>query len=276
MKNLQNFTKQHDVLLCIDSDGTAIDAMTCKHRLAHGPCLIAEWQLEDHRDEVFELWFSINLRGKHRGVNRFVALVICLEELKARGLINDDIAPLKKWVETTDKWSNDSILAAIEKSNAEVLKKAYSWACALDANIAKISSDDKRVFDGVKEFLQYVCGKVDIAVVTGATANSIQEEWDHFGISQYVSVLTGQEIGQKKDCINALLALGYDKNNVMMVGDSPLDYDSATACGVYFYPILTDKETQSWQDLKNKYLQYLFEGNFEQIQSDLIDKFLQN
>ncbi len=274
MKDLHEFTRKHDILICLDSDGTAIDAMTCKHRLAHGPCFIHEWKLEERYDEVLELWLQINLHGKTRGVNRFHALIVCLEELKKRGWVDDDISALKAWVDTTDKLSNDRLISAIEKTDAEILKKAYSWSKALDACIAKIPVDEKRVYDGVKEFLEYIYGKADIAVVTSATARSIREEWEHFGILQYVSVLTGQEIGPKQDCIKALLKYGYDKKNIVMTGDAPLDMESAKVNGVNFYPIITDREAESWKDYKEKYLKYLFEGSFAEVQNELIEKFL--
>ena len=276
MKSLNEFKKVKNSLICIDSDGTAIDSMTSKHKLSFGPCFIKEWKLESRFDEVLDLWCKINLHGKTRGMNRFITLLMCLEELKSKGIVKDDLTALKTWVDTTDKLSNDRLLKAIEKSNADILKKAYSWSCATNASINSLSFEDKKAFDGVKEFLQFAFDKADIAIVSSANASSVKEEWDYFGLSQYVSVMTSQEQGTKKDCINSLLALGYDKNCVLMVGDAPPDYDSATTCGVHFYPILTDRETQSWKDLKDTYFKYLLDGNFNQIELELIDKFLQN
>ena len=37
-------------LVCIDSDGCAIDSMDGKHRLCFAPLMVETWQMEDHRE----------------------------------------------------------------------------------------------------------------------------------------------------------------------------------------------------------------------------------
>ena len=40
------FEKKRDYLICIDSDGCAIDSMDIKHFRCFGPCMVNEWGLE--------------------------------------------------------------------------------------------------------------------------------------------------------------------------------------------------------------------------------------
>lgn len=40
MQTITDFVPQHEKLLCIDSDGTVIDAMNVKHRRCHGASFI--------------------------------------------------------------------------------------------------------------------------------------------------------------------------------------------------------------------------------------------
>ena len=47
-----------DYLICVDSDGCAIDSMDIKHVRCFGPCLIKEWDLEE--------WTHVKGRGKGR------------------------------------------------------------------------------------------------------------------------------------------------------------------------------------------------------------------
>lgn len=63
-----------------------------------------------------------------------------------------------------------------------------------------MSYDDKKAFDGVKDFLEYANGKADIAIVSSANFASIEAEWNHYGLSAFVSVITSQEEGTKTDC----------------------------------------------------------------------------
>ena len=39
----QNYKKEHDYLICVDSDGCVMDTMTCKHMHCFGPGVVDEW-----------------------------------------------------------------------------------------------------------------------------------------------------------------------------------------------------------------------------------------
>lgn len=45
--NLTDYRKQKDFLVCVDSDGCAMDTMDVKHIRCFGPCMVAEWGLEE-------------------------------------------------------------------------------------------------------------------------------------------------------------------------------------------------------------------------------------
>ena len=46
MKNVaKDFEKSRDFLICIDSDGCAMDTMDVKHMRCFAPCLVHEWDL---------------------------------------------------------------------------------------------------------------------------------------------------------------------------------------------------------------------------------------
>ena len=68
-------------LVCIDSDGCAIDSMECKHRLCFGPYIIDVWHLEQWKDAVLNRWNEINLYSMTRGINRFLGLEMMLSEV---------------------------------------------------------------------------------------------------------------------------------------------------------------------------------------------------
>ena len=48
---LDEFTKEHEYLICVDSDGCAMDTMNCKHLQCFGPCMVAEFGLDARRAE---------------------------------------------------------------------------------------------------------------------------------------------------------------------------------------------------------------------------------
>ena len=74
-----------------------------------------------------------------------------------------------------------------------------------------------------------------------------------------------------------MLEKGYAKNKVLMIGDSPGDFMAAEESGVLFYPILVNKEIDSWQqfcqEALNKFLGGTYGGSY---QRKLIEKFKDN
>ena len=65
------YTKRNDFLVCVDSDGCAMDTMDIKHVKCFGPCMVEEWGLGAWREEILARWNEINLYTMTRGVNRF-------------------------------------------------------------------------------------------------------------------------------------------------------------------------------------------------------------
>ena len=83
MSVFDEFEKKHEYVVCIDSDGCAMDTMTIKHVRAFGPCLVKEWGLEKWEKEILERWNVINLYSRTRGINRFKGLAMMLKEVDA-------------------------------------------------------------------------------------------------------------------------------------------------------------------------------------------------
>lgn len=61
MENVSTYKKKHSHLICLDSDGCAIDGMTVKHIECFVPCAIEEWELEKYQEELLDFWNKINL-----------------------------------------------------------------------------------------------------------------------------------------------------------------------------------------------------------------------
>ena len=61
MSVFDTFVKKHDFLVCVDSDGCAMDTMNCKHFHCFGPCMVDEWALDEWREPILKRWNEINL-----------------------------------------------------------------------------------------------------------------------------------------------------------------------------------------------------------------------
>ena len=47
MNPFSGFERKKDYLVCIDSDGCAMDTMDIKHHRCFGPCMVEEWELDN-------------------------------------------------------------------------------------------------------------------------------------------------------------------------------------------------------------------------------------
>lgn len=271
-----DFARKHDYLICIDSDGCAIDSMDIKHIRCFGPCMIKEWNLEAYQKELLENWNRVNLYSMTRGINRFKGLAKALEEADEKYSPVEDVKTLIHWSQESDELSNAALEKAIEKSGSICLKKALRWSEAVNKAIADLPKEEVTPFENVRECIATLHKNCDIAIVSSANYEAVKEEWTRFGLLEHTDILLAQNAGSKANCIQKLLSYGYPKENVLMVGDAPGDMAAAKMNGVFYYPILVKREAKSWAELEDavhKLKENTFAGEY---QDALVKQFTEN
>ncbi|MBU3841005.1 MAG: HAD hydrolase-like protein [Candidatus Ruminococcus intestinipullorum] len=271
-----NYKKKREYLVCVDSDGCAIDSMDVKHMKCFGPCMIEQWNLQKHQDEILEKWNEINLYKMTRGINRFLGLALCLKEVNQKICPIEDIVSLEEWVEKTDELSNTSIEKAAREIGSICLEKAYQWSKAVNAAIQNLPEEEIRPFQGVKEQLKALHESCDVVVVSSANEEAVREEWKRFGLIEFVDLILAQNAGSKRTCIEKMLSYGYDKEHVVMIRDALGDMEAAQQNGIFYYPILVKKEVISWGHIPEA-LQRIKDGDFAGEYQEILKKeFVEN
>ena len=246
------FVKKHDYLVCVDSDGCVMDTMNCKHFHCFGPCMVAEWGLEEWKDEILNRWNVINLFSMTRGINRFKGLAMALGEIHEKYKPITGITALQHWADTAPALSNDAVAkAAAEAENAGaklVFEKTLNWSKAVNKAIVALDEALKVPYDGAKEGLAAAHTFADVAMVSSANRDAVEEEWGKFGLLEHTDIVLAQDIGSKAACIKEMLKFGYDPDKVIMVGDAPGDCDAAEKNHVHYYPVLVNHEKESWDE----------------------------
>ncbi len=274
---LDNFNKQKDFLICIDSDGCAIDTMDIKHIKCFGPCMVTEWNLEELKEPILERWNEVNLYTLTRGINRFKGLAVALIEINEKYITIEGLDEFVRWTEETKELSNESLEVEIEKTNNICLKKALEWSKSVNKAIDLLSDDEKCPFEGVKEAIILAKKVADIAIVSSANEKAVLDEWNKHGLLENVDIVLTQNIGSKSYCINKLIAKGYSRNNVLMVGDALGDLKAAEENEALYYPIMVRKEKESWIRFSKEALErFTSNSYYGEYQEKVIAEFKEN
>lgn len=280
MQIFDSFVRRHDFLVCVDSDGCVMDTMNCKHFHCFGPCMVDEWELGAWREEILTRWNEINLFSMTRGINRFKGLAMALEEIHETYRPIPGIAALRHWVDTAPALSNDGVAkAALEAADPEaktIFRKALSWSRAVNAAIGKLPEELKVPYDGAKEGLAAAHAFADVAMVSSANRDAVEEEWGKFGLLEHTDIVLAQDVGSKAACIARMLSFGYAPDKVLMIGDAPGDCDAAQKNGVHYYPILVNHEKQSWTEAVDVAFARLRSGDYAQYGAQKRQEFLHN
>ena len=280
MSIFDSFERKHDYLVCVDSDGCVMDTMNCKHFHCFGPCMVAEWGLEAWKDEILDRWNVINLFSMTRGINRFKGLAMALSEINEKYVPITGIAALQHWADTAPALSNDVVAKAAEDATNPdaklVLQKALSWSKAVNASIVKLPEKLKVPYNGAKEGLAAAHAFADVAMVSSANRDAVEEEWSKFGLLEHTDIVLAQDIGSKAACIAEMLKFGYDRSKVVMIGDAPGDCDAAEKNGVWYFPILVNHEKASWDEAIATAFAKLRAGEYDEYETQKKKEFLSN
>ena len=276
MTDLQHFVKNREYLVCVDSDGCAMDTMDIKHFRCFGPCMVEEWGLEEWAQPILARWNEINLYTMTRGVNRFKGLAMALDEINAQYTAIEGLDELKAWAASAPELSNGALEKALPAAQGPCLAKALSWSKKVNAGINALPESEKKPFDGAAACLAAAHAAADVAVVSSANREAVEEEWARCGLLGSVDVLCCQDAGSKAACIAQLKAKGYAPDHILMVGDAPGDKAAAEKNGVWFYPILVRHEAESWAELVSTALARLTSGAYAPYGETLAEKFLSN
>jgi phosphoglycolate phosphatase-like HAD superfamily hydrolase len=242
--------------------------------------MIAEWGLEEWKVEILERWNVINLFSMTRGINRFKGLAIALGEIHEKYTPIAGIKALQHWADTAPALSNDAVtMAAVNAANADeklIFQKALSWSKAVNAAIVELDEALKIPYDGAKDGLAAAHEFADVAMVSSANRDAVEEEWGKFGLLDYTDIVLAQDIGSKVACIREMLKFGYDPRKVVMIGDAPGDCDAAEKNGVHYYPILVNHEKESWDEAIAVAFAKLRSGDYADYGAQKKQDFLRN
>ncbi|MCK5201248.1 MAG: HAD hydrolase-like protein [Spirochaetales bacterium] len=277
LKNLRPVKK---FFIGIDSDGCAFDTMEIKHKECFCPVFINHFNLQAVSKYAREAWEFVNLYSRTRGINRFLALIRTLELLEERKeviLRNVEIparTSLMEWVKGETKLGNPALKKAVDDTNDPELTLLYNWSIDVNETVAKIVRNVPP-FPFVKESLKKIEENADSIVISQTPVEALDREWNEHGISRFVKMIAGQEMGTKSEHILYAAKGKYDDDKILMIGDAPGDLKAAKDNNALYFPIIPGQEEKSWELFYKEGLDRFFNGSYTgKYEEKLIDNFL--
>ena len=179
-------TNESPFVVCIDSDGCAMDTMDIKHIRFFGPLAAKYFEIKD-QEVYLEEWNRVNLFSETRGINRFKGLLLSLEFAKEHGEAIEDFSVFANWCNHTTSLSNQSLEEEIAKHNDALLVKALDWSKAVNHGIETELVGEDKPFEGVKSALEEISKVAQIAIVSSANSEAVNSGWKRHGLMPFVS-----------------------------------------------------------------------------------------
>ena len=245
------FKKEHNILICIDSDGTIMDTMTIKHVKCFGPSFVDVFKINNNREDILKHWNDTNLYTRTRGINRFQGLKEILEYIDSKYDIKfDGVEKFYNFVNTTKAFSVSLLKEELAKyPDNFVIKKAIEWSDEVNKRISSLP--ESKIFDNCKETLIKLSEVCDLVGVSSANKSAVIEEWTRNDIIKYFKFVACQDVGSKSYIISEAIKNGYNVNNVIMLGDALGDYKAAKENSCLFYPLIPSRESEGWKKLES-------------------------
>ncbi|HXN22135.1 MAG TPA: HAD hydrolase-like protein [Candidatus Dormibacteraeota bacterium] len=269
---LTELKPQHEFFVGIDSDGCAFDSMEIKHKECFCPNIIKYWGLQPVSKYAREAVEFVNLYSKWRGTNRWPALTLTFDFLKARPEVSArrcNVPPAQKvreFIASGKSLSNDGLKAYIAEHPHAELDLALEWSLAVNRTIADIVHD-LPPFPYVRESLALLQTKADTIVVSQTPGEALVREWAEHDLTKYVRVIAGQEVGTKTQHLKMATAGKYAPDQMLMIGDAPGDLQAARANNALFFPVNPGHEEESWkrfyEEGVHKFMANQFAGAYE-------------
>jgi phosphoglycolate phosphatase-like HAD superfamily hydrolase len=277
---LKAFEKARDFFVGVDSDGCAFDTMEIKHKECFIPNVINSYDLQAVSRLARQTAEWVNLYSRHRGINRFPALVMTLDllaerpECIERGYKAPRVDALRKWIKEETQLGNPALEARAKATGKPDLLLALAWSKAVNEAVARFVRGVPP-FPHVRESIEMICRRADVMVVSATPGEALIREWREHGIDGLAGMICGQELGSKAEHIQYAAGGRYRTDNMLMVGDAPGDLKAAKANHACFYPIIPGGEAESWKRLHDEAADRFFAGNYRgAYEEKLIEEFL--
>ena len=266
-ESLLKLEPRHPSFVGIDSDGCVFPTMEIKQKQCFHTLIVSHWHLEPIESFVRETAEFINLYSKFRGQNRFPCLLMTFEmlrerpEVQAAGVRLPPTTALKQFIESGVPLGNPELEKLVQQTGDPELAAVLQWSKDVNALIAK-TVKNVPPFRWVRESLEDIRQHSDAICVSQTPTEALVREWEEHGLTGYVRVIAGQELGTKSEHLQMATGAKYPAERILMIGDAPGDLKAARSVSGHFFPVNPGHEEASWERFHKEAYQRFLEGTY--------------
>lgn len=105
---------------------------------------------------------------------------------------------------------------------------------------------------GAREFLESSYKRLDFYIASGTPQEEVREIVAERGIEKYFTAVYGSPAKKEEIATHVLREQGYDKKEVLFVGDADTDMFAAGACGIHFVGRNTPENLKAFQEVQDR------------------------
>ncbi len=253
-------------LAALDSDGSVFPNMPLKYE-AMRDSLIENFGWQQIAPTVEEVVRFFNLQSRWRGSHRLLALLQIVDALRAHPDVQRErvtiprLEALRQYVAEGRPLSHAGLEVALAERNDPELRRVLEWSKDLSERLARLPP--VRPVPEVLTALSRLATEAVWVVVSQAPEEQLRREWSSAGLAGFVDRIQGAEFGPKDGQIrHAIAEWGITPDKTLVIGDSVGDLEAARVVGAAFYPILPDREAESWRLLLTEVWPAFREGRY--------------
>ena len=239
----------------IDSDGCAFNSMEVKHNDSFSVNLIKYFGLQGLSRQVHQAWDFVNLYSQTRGCNRFKAIVLACDELRAMprvqktGIPVPELPYLQQWIKSETQLGNPRLkekIAAAQGAEKAELELVYEWSrrSTRPSRTSCTTCPPSRA-----------CARAWPSCASAPTSwwsrPRPRRRWTGSGPSTASTSSWRSSPDRRwarRPSTSQLAAKGkFPADQILMVGDAPGDFKAARDVGALFFPINPGDEEASWE-----------------------------
>lgn len=277
--DLTGLEPRHATFVGVDSDGCVFETMDLKQKQCFHPRILSQWGLQSIEKYAREAAEFVNLYSKWRGTNRFPALVRVFDLLRERKEVRQSGVPiprltsLRRFIDSGAPLGNSELEKAVKEAGDPELMSVLKWSQDVNADIAR-KVKNVPPYKWVRECFDKMAQHSDMICVSQTPVEALVREWEENGLTGYVAVIAGQELGTKAEHLAMATRGKYAPDRVLMIGDALGDRKAAEANRALFYPINPGREEASWERLYREAYDRFLGGTYAgEYEKKVIDEF---